>query len=517
MHMKNNKSFIIITVLLYCNILFSQNTHYPSGFDVNKIRDFRDKLMKDPYRPGYHFAIPEDYATPFDPNGCIYWKGRYHMFYIYQEKGTHVFGHISSIDMIHWIQHPKALYPTNETKVEGIFSGNCFINKNGEATMIYHGVGQGNSISLSTDPLLNIWRQLPSNPIVPNPENGTAIANEPNRKEYKVPYASWDPYGWVEDGTYYAIFGGQRPAIFKAKELDKWSYVGDLFGSFLPHISKNEDVSCPDFFNLGNKKVLLCISHNLGCRYYIGTWKNEQFFPESHSMMTFADNTYFAPESMLTPDGRRVMWAWLFDARNKDEVQKSGWSGMMSLPRELFLKKDNSLGVRPIKELNNLRYNEKCYRNTMIGLLDIKDCKGDSKELMVEIDPLKSSKCGVRILESQNGQEYGLIYYDNKNKKLVIDVSKLNAIEGEVNTPLGVPFKSIEEAPFELPKGENLKLNIFIDKSIIEVYANESLALVRTNAFSSTSSDKNISLFSEGGDAKCKELKIWDMIQTNPY
>lgn len=515
--MKKVFSLFALSILV-SSISYAQNIHFPSGYDLAAIRDFRYKLMADPYRPVYHFAIPEDCAVTFDPNGCIYWKGRYHMFYIYQDRGTHVFGHLSSLDMVYWVQHPKALYPTNESKVAGIFSGNCFVNKKGEATMIYHGVGQGNSISLSNDPILNKWKQLPSNPIIPNPENGPAIANQADKDDYEVPYASWDPYGWIEGDTYYAIFGGKRPAIFKATELDKWNYVGDLFGSYLPEVSKSEDVSCPDFFDLGNKKVLLCISHNLGCRYYIGTWKNEQFYPESHSMMTFADNTYFAPESLLTPDGRRVMWAWLFDARNSEEVQKSGWSGMMSLPRELYLKKDNTMGIRPVKELNSLRYNERSYTEQIVSQVKALDnASGDVNELLVEVDPQKASKCGVRILESNDGKEYAMVYYDADRKKLVLDVTNLKAIESAPATPLGLPFKSVEEAPFELSKGEKLKLNIFIDKSIIEVYANETQALVRTNAFSSVSSEKTMSLFSEGGTAKFKNVKVWDMIASNPY
>ena len=515
--MKRVIFLFVLSLILTCGS-HAQQIHYPSGYEVAGVRSFRDKLLADPYRPVYHFAIPEDYAAPFDPNGCIYWEGRYHMFYIYQDQGTHVFGHVSSLDMVHWVQHPKALYPTNETKVAGIFSGNCFVNKKGEATMIYHGVGQGNSISLSRDPLLDKWKQLPSNPIIPNPENGTAIANEAEKESYEVPYASWDPYGWLEGDTYYAIFGGKRPAIFKATELDQWKYVGDLFGSYLPEVAKSEDVSCPDFFDLGGKKVLLCISHHLGCRYYIGSWKNEQFYPESHSMMTFADNTYFAPESLLSPDGRRVMWAWLFDARSRDEVMKSGWSGMMSLPRELFLKKDNTMGMRPVKELRSLRYNEKPFTNQSVEQVKpLTDAAGDVKEIWVEIDPQKATKYGVRILESKDGKEYGMVYYDATRKKLVLDVSRLHAIESAPVTPLGLPFKSVEEAPFELAKGEKLTLNIFIDKSIIEVYANETQALVRTNAFASEASEKNISLFSEGGAATFKNIKVWDMIPSNPY
>lgn len=512
-------SILFVWGILFCLVSYAQQTQYPSGFDVAAIREFRNKLLADPYRPTYHFAIPEDYAVPSDPNGCIYWGGRYHMFHIYQDRGVHVFAHLSSLDMIHWREHPKALYPTNESKIEGIFSGNCFVNKKGEATMLYHGVGQGNSISLSSDPLLDKWKQLPSNPIVPDPKDRPAIANEVDKGDAGgTPYASWDPHGWVEGEGYYAIFGGKRPAVFKATDLDKWNYVGDLFGSYLPDVPKSEDVSCPDFFSLGEKKVLLCISHHLGCRYYIGTWKNEKFYPESHSGMSFADNTYFAPESVLTPDGRRVMWVWLFDARNQDVVQKSGWSGMMSLPRELFLRKNNSLGMRPIKELRALRYNEKSYAAQNIEqATPLNGVSGDVKEIIVEIDLQKATKCGVRILQSKNGKEYGEVYYDAVNKKLVLDVSRLNAIEMAPITPLGVAFKKVEEAPFDLPKEEKLVLNILIDKCIVEVYANETQALVRTNAFSSESSEKKISLFSEGGSARFKSVKVWDMMPSNSY
>ena len=512
-------SVLSVLSILFCLSSYGQQNNFPSGYDVAAIREFRNKLLADPYRPVYHFAIPEDYAVPSDPNGCIYWGGRYHMFHIFQDRGVHVFAHLSSLDMIHWREHPKALYPTHESKIEGIFSGNCFVNKKGEATMLYHGVGQGNSISLSSDPLLNQWRQLPSNPVVPDPKDRPAIANETDRdSEGGAPYASWDPHGWVEGDTYYAIFGGKRPAVFKAAELNEWSYVGDLFGTYLPDVSKSEDVSCPDFFTLGGKKVLLCISHHLGCRYYVGTWKDEKFYPENHACMSFADNTFFAPESLLTPDGRRVMWALLFDARNQEVVQKSGWSGMMSLPRELFMRKDHTLGMRPVSELRSLRYNEKSYAAQNISkVTPLVGATGDVKEIVVEIDPREATKCGVRILESQDGKEYGEIYYDVSGKKLVLDMSRLNAIGMAPVTPLGVEFKKVEEAPFELQKGEKLVLDILIDKCIVEVYANERQALVRTNAFFSESNEKNISLFGEGGSARFKSVTVWDMMPSNFY
>lgn len=484
--------------------------------DIVAVREFRDKLLADPYRPKFHYSIPEDYAMPFDPNGCIYWNGRYHMFYIFQEEGVHVFGHVSSIDMVNWAHHPKALYPTTDSPEQGIFSGNCFINKKGEATMLYHGLGAGNSISLSQDPLLEKWNKLPSNPIIPNPENGAGAAMNDDPDKIEVPYASWDPHGWLERDTYYAIFGGKRPALFRAKEIDKWEYVGDLFGSYLKDVDRKEDVSCPDFFTLGDKKVLLCISHHLGCRYYIGEWKDEKFYPESHSMMSFSDNSYFAPESIETPDGRRVMWAWIFDGRETNTIRESGWSGSMSMPRELFLREDKTMGMRPIRELRTLRYNEKSIK---IGELNserkLNNINGNVIELMVEIDPANTSKCGVKVLQSPDNSEYTSIYYDSQKKTINLDITKGSRTDSKIVTPIGNTLQKIESAPFELKDGEKLTLNIFIDKSIIEVYANERQAVVRT-VYPTISDSKGVSVFSDGNSV-FSNITSWDIMPSNEY
>jgi beta-fructofuranosidase len=129
--------------------------------DLNaSMRALREKLLSDPYRAGYHFVIPEGCAMPFDPNGAIYWKGRYHLFYIFQDHRGHNWGHVSSIDLFHWRHHPTGL-------VAGMFSGNCFINKEGRPTMCYHQVGQGNAMAVAVDDELNEWKKLDSNPITP--------------------------------------------------------------------------------------------------------------------------------------------------------------------------------------------------------------------------------------------------------------------------------------------------------------------------------------------------------------
>ena len=152
------------------------------------------------------------------------------------------------------------------------------------------------------------------------------------------------------------------PTLFKAKELDNWEYVGPFLNSDMPDVDTDvEDMSCPDFFEIGDKHAVLAISHSHGARIYIGEWKNEQFYPESHQRMNWLGGTAFAPESMLDKDGRRIMWAWVMDRREVLHIRydhdppKVGWSGMLTLPRVLSLDKDGVLNINPVDELKALR------------------------------------------------------------------------------------------------------------------------------------------------------------------
>jgi sucrose-6-phosphate hydrolase SacC (GH32 family) len=74
-------------------------------------RLLRERYLADPHRPGYHFVVPEGVHAPVDPNGALFYGGRYHRCYIYQHDGRHYWGHISSVDLVHWRHHPPALSP----------------------------------------------------------------------------------------------------------------------------------------------------------------------------------------------------------------------------------------------------------------------------------------------------------------------------------------------------------------------------------------------------------------------
>ncbi len=491
-HWRNERSVAVLMALL----VFLGGPVVSAQENVNEqTRALREKLLVDPHRPGYHFVTLEGRCSPFDPNGAIFWKGRYHMFYIFQDHRGHNWGHASSIDLVHWRHHPTGL-------VTGMFSGNCFINKDGVPTMCYHQVKQGNAMAVATDDNLDTWKKLASNPITPKTSEGDAHHGK---------YRSWDPYGWLEGNTYYAIFGGKRPGIVKCDSLEgPWKYVGDLLAHSIGEVDINEDISCADLFKIGNKHMLLCISHRLGCRYYLGEWKNEQFYPEFHEKMSWVDNDYFAPESLLDDRGRRIMWAWIFDGRKKKTRKASGWSGTMSLPRVLWLAKDDTLRMAPPEELETLRYNSKALSNLAVEAdseMTLEGIRGNSIELSVEMVPDGAEQFGVKVCVSPDGAEETLVFYDAKEKKLKIDTNKSSLGEGP---------KSVEAGPLKLKAGEPLKLRVFVDKSVVEVFANDRQAVMR-RIYPSRKDSVNVVLFSKGGSVKIPVFEAWDMMPSNPY
>ena len=461
------------------------------------VRAHREKLLRDPHRPGYHFAIPEGAATPFDPNGAVFWKGRYHLFYIYQTgiPGAldHHWGHVSSTDLFHWRHHPTGL-------VSGMFSGNCLIDKGGTPCMCYHQVRSGNSMAIAGDDDLNTWKKL--GPITPATKPGDAFHDR---------YRSWDPFAWLEGDTYYAIFGGKRPGVAKAADLaGPWQYTGDLFAHGVAGVTLDEDVSCADLFRLGGKDVLLCISHSLGCRYYVGEWRDEQFHPERHEQMSWVDNAFFAPESLIDDRGRRIMWAWILDGTGFKARPGAAWSGTMSLPRVLTLGDDHRLRMAVPEEIEALRYNPRVQSDIAVEAdseVRVADVAGRSLELAIDVNASNATRFGIKVCCSPNGEEETLIYYDAEAATLNIDTGKSST---------GDELKRIEAGPFALDDDEPLRLRVFVDKSVVEAFANERQAVAR-RIYPARADSTGVGLFAQGGAATIARFQAWDMMPANPY
>jgi beta-fructofuranosidase len=358
-------------------------------------------------------------------------------------------------------------------------------------------------MAVAIDDDLNGWKKLDSNPITPKTAPG-----DPHHGKYR----SWDPYGWLEGDTYYAIFGGNRPAVAKAKGLaGPWAYVGDLMGGGVPGVAIDEDVSCADFFKLGDKHMLLCISHRLGCRYYLGDWKGERFYPTYHQKMSWADNSFFAPESLLDDKGRRIMWAWIFDGPGFSMRTDHGWSGTMSLPRVLSLGGDGMLRMDPPEKIERLRYNPRKWTDLELepdADLAVKEARGNSLELDVEAIAPIAKRYGVKVCCSPGGEEETLVYYDADAKALKVDTTR-SSLSGD--SP-----RTVEAGPLTLGPGEPLKLRVFVDRSVVEVFANGRQAVMR-RVYPSRPDSLGVKVFSAGGPARVTSLRAWDMVPSNPF
>ena len=461
-------------------------------------RAFREHVLSDPARPGYHFVMPEGIAAPFDPNGAIFWQGRYHLFYIFQDqrfgrKSDH-WGHVSSTDLFHWRHHPTKL-------LEGMYSGNCFLNKDGIPTICYHQVDEGNAMAVALDDDLNEWQKL--DVITPETTEGD---------EYHDIYRSWDPFGFLDGDNYYAIFGGQHPGVARSPELTKggWQYTGDLFAHGVDGVSLQEDVSCADLFRLGNRDVLLCISHRLGCRYYVGEWKNEQFHPDYHGRMSWVDNEFFAPESLQDDKGRRIMWAWLMTSTEFSQRWDRGWGGTMSLPRVLSLDEDGQLLMDVPDEIKALRYRPFTKDSFAVhpGADQVIDgISGNSIELGITMESTEASEYGVKVCVSPDGQEETVVSYDATAGEIRIDTRN----SGPKDTPT-----KVEAAPLTLKQGEPLKLRVFVDKSVVEVFANGRQALMR-RIYPAQAESLGVSMFSNGGRTQVSSFAAWHISPSNPY
>jgi beta-fructofuranosidase len=441
----------------------------------------------------YHLAHPAEDVVTGDPNAAFYWKGRYHLFYIVgtPDSAGSVAGvswaHVSSDDMVHWQWHPTTLSPS--TMGHGLFSGTGFLTREGKPAIIYHGEGTDrNWLAFAEDDQLEKW----SSPVMIEPltESGEI-----------PPMRHWDPDCWLDldADTYYAISGGLDPHLMKSDDLNRWQYVGRLLHNELPDVGvpRNEDISCPNMFRIGDRWMLLNLSHWLGCRYYLGHFRDEQFVPEYHDLMNWfcefnqghEDADLFAPESVLTPDGRRVMWAW---SRVRQRLQGVPIQGAIhSLPRELSLPEDGVLRIRPLRELESLRYNQRSETDLLVRsdtVHRLNGISGDALEIKLVIQPAAAREFGISVYCDRDA---------NRGFPVIFQPAAKTMMMGQTRVPL------------DLQPGADVEMRVFLDKSIIEVFVDDRRAALAPHRYEPE--NLGVALLSKGGDIVVKSPIAWDM------
>jgi beta-fructofuranosidase len=303
---------------------------------------------------------------------------------------------------------------------------------------------------------------------------------------------------------------GDTAYLFVSDDLITWEYLHPFYTSSRAWTHEDEDNMCPDFFPLGDRHMLLFISHNHGCQYYIGRYEADHFIPETHGRMSWTDNAFFAPESLVDGRGRRIMWSWIFDGRDREAQEASGWSGTMSLPRVLWLGEDKTLRMGPSEEIAVLRFNPRAYTDLNVPAgsgLSLDGVAGDSLELELEIRGDQAAQFGVKICCSPTGDEQTLVFYDRVDRQLKIDTTR---------SSLGQGSKAVEGGPLTLGANEPLRLRIFVDRSVVEAFANDRQAVMR-RIYPVHENSLGVRLFSREDDALVTSLRVWDLAPSNPW
>ena len=465
-------------------------------------------LVSPAERPLFHLTPTTGWLN--DPNGLIYYKGKYHFFFQYNPyygfwDYMH-WGHAVSEDLLHWEYLPCALAPDEAYDRDGCFSGSAAMLPDGRQILMYTGVvrerrADGGCDEVQTQCLAvgdgEDYVKYENNPVL----NWEDIPDGGSRFDFR------DPKMWQEeDGTWRCVVGN-RPAdgsgqilLFESTDGFEWHYRKVLaenrnrFGRMW---------ECPDFFPLDGKQVLLVSPQDMipsGLEYHngngtlclIGNYnrKTEEFTEEADQAVDYGID-FYAPQTVLTPDGRRVMIGWMqnWDTCNHRRVHDEAWFGQMSLPRELSIK-NGKLYQTPVRELERMRHNKVSYENvTVSGILQLEGISGRRLDMELTVRP--KAGCSLyrkfTVLFARNEQYHTSFSFRPAESVLKMD-RKFSGTRRDI----------LHERSSRVngPEGE-LKLRIILDRFSVEAFVNDGEQVMTAVLYTDQKAD-GISFLSDG-------------------
>jgi beta-fructofuranosidase len=510
--------------------LATHNNKIPQ-ISYEEIKIDRRQFKDDPYRPQFHASPPGHWMN--EPHAPFYYNGKYHINYQFNPTGPYWhqihWGHWVSNDMVHWYDVPESIYPDNDTLApDGIWSGSATYDQNGVPVLFYtfgnmskkynQGVAMATPEDIKDTDLV-YWKKNMQATITQKP--GQAMM-----AEFRDPFAWKDPDS--PDKWYMLVGSGQRgPTVdhpegtawfYESTDLHNWKLKGEFYKANFKKYPEMAGIwELPVVLPIGRylngerKYLFMCspVVNGLNIRYFTGKIDPEKsfFVPDSvqPQQMNYGDAGFTASSGMVDPKtGRVIMFTLSHGGKG------AGWEGNMGLPVELSLDKDQDLVIRPIRELESLRKKMLVsLSGTTIELANakLKKVTGDRMEIILEMDPMVSTRCGIKVRKSPKGEEQTLIFYDRLTKIFCVDGEK-STLDSALSMRYVGWMKAKNQGPLDL-KGENLTLHIFLDKSMLEVYANNR-KIITTRTYPSLKESTGLELFSKGPVA-VKSMEAWDL------
>ncbi len=475
----------------------------------------RQTYAGDPHRPLYHYVNPE--AMLNDPNGLCRWQDRWHLFYqAYPPEDTRQhWGHAVSDDLIHWRDLPYCIYPDPE---ERCFSGATLVEED-RVIAIYHGTQAGNMVAVSSDPLLLNWEKVADRAVIP--------IRAPDGSQ--LPYRVFDPCIWKKDGTYYSLSAGTKPEgpagkpvranfLLRSDDLEHWEYLHP-FVEDDAFTLVGDDGACPYFWPLGDRHILLFFSHMSGGQYLLGDYDRERdkFVVTHGQKFNFGASTpsgVHAPSA--TPDGSGDVIV-IFNMNPGKPTE--GWDQIMTLPRRLSVDGDD-LSMTPAGDIESVRgFHERIENMSLPANREIvlDSVAGNALEIIAEIDPREAPMVELNLLRSPDREEFTRIAFfrdrgfslrrvfgmDARQSLLTID-SSYSSVAPDVLS------RAPETAPVLLGDGELLELRVFVDRSVVELFANGRQCLA-VRVYPERADSIGVSLRAQGSEAWLRSLDAWQM------
>jgi beta-fructofuranosidase len=461
-------------------------------------------------RPIYHFLPPAYWMN--DPNGPIYHNGWYHLLYQHNPYGDDWgymhWGHARSRDLVHWEHMPIALAPAYEAGEEHVYSGCARVNGQDELLLIYTSVKQGTRedrpdneqwAARPLDPDLMTWERHPGNPVLALETHG----GPPFYKDWR------DPFVFTAEGRNFLVLGGvtaatAEVALYEAVDdtLMRWRYCGPLVRE---ERREHRFLECPNFVQIppstagGQAKwILLTSPYNL-VEYTTGEFDANTltFTPEQHGVLDAGHGespNFYATNLLDAADGNRVLLGWV-----RGFEKGHGWAGALALPRLLTVGPDGKPRQQPLPTLQVLRGEQHSLGSFSVdsGSMVVPGVTGDALEIQLSLrmEPAAASglrlkraaAAGLRVRSSGDGQRGVEIRWD-----------------GATLTVAGCTA--------ELPAnaGRELSLGVFLDRCVLEVFANGGRVAV-TRIIYPPAEDLAVEVFVEQGTAYVDSIDVWKM------
>lgn len=464
-------------------------------------------------RPVFHAVPPVGWCN--DPNGWSCYGGQYHLFYQYHPYGTNWgpmhWGHTVTTDFLHWQDRPCALAPDAPFDRNGCFSGGA-IDWQGRQLLLYTGVMPENGIEIQQQCLAIGDGQdytKAAAPVLTCDEQPAGAS----RKDFR------DPFLFERDGLLYMLLGGRgfnghgRLLLYRNAHPEdpaaRWEFVQVLAEN---DGSLGSMWECPGIFTLEGRTVLIVspqfVHQAEDDRYHCGNdtaaisggWNGPGTpFVRKADAPLDSGLDFYAPQTMQTPDGRRVLIGWMQNWDHCYPPEGAPWYGQMSLPRELFWQGE-TLCQRPVRELDAVRRLRVEHRDVAVGeqprTLD--GVNGRVLDCELTVDVRQARRFGIRFAcgearwaELRLDLDDGLLRLDRRHAGGHRDVLELR------------------ETPLLAPVGDTFRLRMVLDRYSAEFFLQDGQQVASMALYDAPADADGIAFFARG--TARMDLRLYDL------